>query len=243
MTTEMFLDTNNRPYGDIRLGVFICDCSNVQPENGGYTALQSILAYAEVLSLAHKSREFTLKNSGMRSRDVNVRYVDQVVAILNNNNVHSPSRVFRPEGGYPRDSLDHLITVGENLSPYNSENIISETQIKDIVIELDDLIDKIMRSEFEDEAKGRMTDILSRLRSLILRVNVIGSDEFFSKLDEFSGQALKEVLKGAGGKNEKQGALAILKKTVEFTEAVQKIVDIGQKAYPILEAGMRALGW
>ncbi len=220
------------------LGGVICDALEMDTIESQYSTIEITEGYQILLKMCQDAYVFVSKNSQSRSKAINLRYLDKVVELLGSQSSRSPHSVFYHGQFFSLTILEHLQAMSDNLVAYNYETILTQAQIEEATNTIDDLLDSLSRLPFDPLLKDRMVNVLSHIRSQILRINLIGCEIVLKDFDSFLGQTVRMV--AVSKEDGKIDALGFFEKAIKVVSGIQSVVDSAQKMYPALETAAQA---
>lgn len=115
--------------------------------------------------------------------------------------------------------------------------MIPNEEINNVIEIIDGLISFIQQSTLEDRLRDVLLRTIGNLRMELTRVNIVGPMLVAEELDKFIGQSVRAAL-APGSEEQKRDGRQLLTGAVGLSEQVGKLIDFGQKLYPVLEKGV-----
>lgn len=208
------------------------------PAAEGFDALSKQEAYLLLMKLSWDAKVFVYDKSGDRARSLNMRKLLRVEDFINAHNALSPVNAFR-EPQLPREFLEELHALADNLADRNTETLIGEdeqVQIRDLLAALND---KLLDADIQTELKARMFFLLEELQAVVTRLRFVSPEELISRLDQFMGVATMAAVTATP--EQKNSVRDFFNSSVATIGQIVTLVDHGQKLAPLLVAAAEKL--
>lgn len=204
----------------------------------GFDALSKQQAYLMLTKLSWEAKAFVYTNSRERARPVNLRNFTRVEQFINVHHALSPVSAFR-EPQLPRDFLEELHALADNLADRNTESLIGEQEQQQMRELLATLNDKLFQADIQPELKARMFRLLEELQAVVTRLQFASPEELISRLDQFMGVATMAA--ATASPEQKSSVRDFFHASIETVGQIVTLVDHGQKLAPVLVAAAENL--
>lgn len=208
------------------------------PPAEGFDALSKQQAYLMLTKLSWDAKVFVYNNSRERARSPNLRKLTQIEEFITAHHALSPASAFR-EPQLPRELLEELHALADNLADRNTENLIGDEEQDQMRELLTALSTKLSEAEIQPELKERMFRLLDELQSVITRLRFVSPQELISRLDQFMGVATMAAV--TAPPEQVNSVREFFNNSVATIGQIVTLVDHGQKLAPVLVAAAEKL--
>lgn len=178
---------------------------------GKYRERELIEDYTKILKLIENAEEFVSKESNEKSRDRNLMEISGIIQMYKNLNVNSMSHHI-VSNGYTH--IEKAKTICYNLSHKNNIQLVGESEIQDIVNQLDEVYHDIANSSLRDDIKIKIMDSIFAMKHSIMRINITGCDDAMETYEKLIGQIIRIGVEEQEEAKENSGLLGKLSKAL-----------------------------
>ena len=225
------------------LGTALCGFFGLELENESttYGALKGVEGYRVSLEVALEAEKFLVQHSPKRAVNMNLENFRDAAKLLFTLGPMQLAENFADNNSYPGAKMTALSLVANNLSHFDDEATMTNDQINEITDSIDGLIRALRDVPLDVRIKDRMLQTLGSMRTQITRINVVGANDIFDGIDMYIGQ-LGRAVGTIDDPKQRQNMRGFVDQSIEVMEKIQKVVDFGQKTFPMLAAVTRAIG-
>ncbi|WP_104992726.1 hypothetical protein [Deinococcus sp. NW-56] len=227
-----------RTDGHVLFGYAVCACLGRSSEERTFTLEEQLADYRTLLIMCAKAEGFVTEKSPPKALARNQGVIYTITKVFRANTVQSIAA--NVAAALQSDPVERLKLLSDNLAHLGEETMISNQEINAVIERLDDLVRFVQESRLDDRLKDALLRTLGLLRMEMTRVNIVGSDLVVDELDRLLGQSVRAAITPTTGPQHQDG-VEVFRRSVDIAETVGRLVDVGQKVYPVLERGAELL--
>lgn len=226
--------------GVYHLGVALAALLEREPEGEVYSRFEALEEFANMLRLGMEAERYVDLRSPERGKERNMNYVRALVDKLNSVSANSNAQTFNTVN-QPAVDIERLQALADHLSVHGENPVVAQGDLDEIVGQIDQLTDFVIASSLDERLKGVLIRTLGILRMEMKRVNIVGPDNVIDSLDRLLGQSVRAAI-ASGSPEQREAGTVVFTRAAAVSENIGKLIDVGQKIYPLLMTGARTFG-
>lgn len=186
--------------------------------------------YAEMFNMATEEKR-RIKGININNHDKYLKALDNVIEGLSKINLNDGISGMGKFRSYFDDRvLIPLEYCAEFLSNYSSKNVINEEEIKDLLEEVNKLIEQVLNMEIDKDVKHICMYNLNNIRDAIIRYNLFGSEGLMKNIESSLGSLIlnQNKVKNETGKN-------LFKNIFNIISKINLILTLGNSSANLIE--------